>query len=139
ELQAFLAHQATGGGRFLAPLVGEFDIDPAGEAVVQVPLALAVARQYEFTGHCRLSIEGKAGWHCSGDGRWWAVTTNGRHPPGGSVGTSPGGSITSPGGGRCPPAGIPSMVMVVHVWFLRACHAGVAAMVGLVLQGHVFD
>ncbi|MNN46844.1 hypothetical protein D3C81_1612430 [compost metagenome] len=55
ELQAFLAHQAAGGSRFPAPLLGQVDIHPAGEAVVQVPLALAMAQQYEFTGHCRVS------------------------------------------------------------------------------------
>ncbi len=55
ELQAFLAHQATGGGRFATPLLGQVNIDPTGEAVVQVPLALAMAQQYESTGHCRVS------------------------------------------------------------------------------------
>ena len=45
EAQAFLAHQAAA-GRGLGPaLLGEVDVDPAGEAVLEVPLALAVAQQ----------------------------------------------------------------------------------------------
>jgi len=52
ELQPLLAQQAPGGGGFLAALFGEVHVHPAGEAVIQVPLALAMAQQYEFAGHC---------------------------------------------------------------------------------------
>lgn len=51
ELQPFVLHQPAGRHSFLAALVGEFHIHPAGETVVQIPLALAMAQQYEFAGH----------------------------------------------------------------------------------------
>ena len=37
--------------RFVAALFGEVDVDPAGEQVLQVPLALPVAKQDERVRH----------------------------------------------------------------------------------------
>jgi hypothetical protein len=44
---------ATAAG-FVATLVGQVDVDPAGEEVLQVPLALAVAKQHEGVRHSRI-------------------------------------------------------------------------------------
>lgn len=45
ELQAFGGHQLATGLGFGAALFGEVDVDPAGEAIFEVPLALAMAQQ----------------------------------------------------------------------------------------------
>src|SRR3546814_20016728 len=56
EHQAFFAHQLAGVDGFLLTRLGNVDIDPASEAVVAIPLALAVAHQHEFAGHFRLRL-----------------------------------------------------------------------------------
>ena len=45
---ALFLHQRTGGHRLFDTLVGQVDIPPAGEAVFEVPLALAVANENEL-------------------------------------------------------------------------------------------
>jgi len=44
---ALFGEQSPGGARFLRALFGHVDIPPAGEAVLEVPLRLAVAEQDE--------------------------------------------------------------------------------------------
>ena len=52
ERDALGLEQPTGFARLFAPLRGEVDVDPAGEQVLEVPDALAVAQQDESTnGH----------------------------------------------------------------------------------------
>ena len=51
ETQALLAHQAATGGGLGTALFAQVDVDPAGETVLEVPLALAVAQQDELAGH----------------------------------------------------------------------------------------
>src|SRR5690606_36671133 len=56
---AGLLHQLTAGGRLLTALVREVDVHPAGEQVLRIPFALAVAEQHECVGHA-LSLRGSA-------------------------------------------------------------------------------
>jgi hypothetical protein len=48
EFEALFLQQFAGLPRLLAPRFGEVHIGPAGEAVFQVPLALAMAHQNKF-------------------------------------------------------------------------------------------
>ena len=57
EREALRLELAPGRARFGDALVGEVDIAPAGEQVVQVPFALAVAHEHEKTvGHSVLTL-----------------------------------------------------------------------------------
>ena len=51
ETQALLANHLASGGGLGTALGGEVDIDPAGETVLEVPLALAMAQQDKLAGH----------------------------------------------------------------------------------------
>jgi hypothetical protein len=50
ELIALVAQQLAGGDGLVAARFGDVDVDPAGEAVFEVPLALAMTQQNEFAG-----------------------------------------------------------------------------------------
>ena len=42
---------APGLRRLEAPLIAQIDVMPAGEQILDVPNALSVANQYQFSGH----------------------------------------------------------------------------------------
>ena len=44
--------QPAGLARFVAALLGQVDVDPAGEQVLEIPDALAVTQQHEFSDAC---------------------------------------------------------------------------------------
>src|SRR3954451_403097 len=51
ELDALVAHQPARGARLDDALLAKVDIPPAGEAVLQVPLRLAVPQQDQRSAH----------------------------------------------------------------------------------------
>ena len=75
--QPGLTHQLAAALGLGAALLGQVDVDPAGEEVLGVPVALAVAEQDQGVGHGRLrsvvradqcSVAGTSGSHCSASG-----------------------------------------------------------------------
>src|SRR5690606_20960327 len=56
ELVVQVSQAARGLQGFFSPQVGEVDVGPSGEEVLQVPVALAVAAQNQFASHALLQM-----------------------------------------------------------------------------------